>query len=262
MRRVLRQTYTISSIYKPKKGPSITVSFSGLCSAWVSFMRSDNQAFLARIDAVKQPPIARESLSPFHIAAWAGMTSALTAMLTPGQDLNGWTGGGQSALVMAATEGHANTVVRLMEFGASPDESDDRGLNALHHAARRDHHATVQVLIDAGVSPITPMTKKPPSLKHLNDESLAGGTSLGEASRNGCVESIRVMLPHLTENDRKRSLRAAVNYGRRALIRYHVDAADLDFKSDFGRDLMLRAACMLNLETIELLISKGADPNF
>jgi hypothetical protein len=54
-----------------------------------SFMRSDNQAFLAWIDAVKQPPIAREPLSPFHIAAWAGMTSALTAILTPGQDLNG-----------------------------------------------------------------------------------------------------------------------------------------------------------------------------
>ncbi|KAL2800461.1 ankyrin repeat-containing domain protein [Aspergillus keveii] len=227
-----------------------------------SLVNSDNQTFLAWIDAVKQPPYARESLSPFHIASWAGMTSALTAMLIPGQDLNGWTGGGQNALIMAATQGHADTVARLIQLGASPNEPDDTGFNALHYAAGRDHHATVQVLINASVSPITPTTKIRPKPSPLNDESLAGGTPLGEASRNGCVESIRVMLPHLAEDDRKRSLRAAVYFGRGALIKYLVNAADLDLKSDFGGDLMLDAASKLDLETIELLFSRGADPNF
>ncbi|KAL3484484.1 ankyrin repeat-containing domain protein [Aspergillus germanicus] len=227
-----------------------------------SFMKSDNQTFLAWIDAVKQPPYARESLSPFHIASWAGMTSALTAMLIPGQDLNGWTGGGQTALIMAATQGHADTVARLIELGASPNEPDNTGFNALHYAAGRDHHATVQILIDASVSPITPTTKKRPKPSPLNDESLAGGTPLGEASRNGCVESIRSMLPHLAEDDRKRSLRAAVYFSRGALIKYLVNDADLDLKSDFGGDLMLDAASNLDLETIELLISCGADPDF
>jgi hypothetical protein len=53
------------------------------------------------------------------------------------------------------------------------------------------------------------------------------------------------MLPHLAEDDRKRSLRAAVYFGRGALIKYLVNAADLDLKSDFGGDLMLDAASKL-----------------
>jgi ankyrin repeat protein len=59
------------------------------------------------------------------------MTSALNAMLIPGQDLNGWTGEGQTALIMAPLK-DADTVARLIQLGASPNEPDDTGFNALH----------------------------------------------------------------------------------------------------------------------------------
>ncbi|KAL2851540.1 ankyrin repeat-containing domain protein [Aspergillus pseudoustus] len=211
------------------------------------FMKADNQAFLAWIDATQ-----RHHVSPLYIAAWTGMTSALTMFITPGQDLNDWIGTGQTPLITAAREGHADTVARLLKLGASPDESDDMGCKPLHYAARRDLPVTVQVLMDAGVSPLTPMTKKRMRPSHLDDKSLASGTLLRDASRNGCVESVHSMLLHLTEHDCKCSLRAAVNYKRPGLVKYLVDTAGIDVKSDFGGDLLLNAAWNLDLEIMEL----------
>ncbi|KAL3455216.1 ankyrin repeat-containing domain protein [Aspergillus heterothallicus] len=162
---------------------------------------------------------------------------------------------------MAARAGHGNTVACLLELGASPDEPDERGFKPLHYAAMRDHHATAQILIDAGVNLLTPMTKERRHPSFLRAKPLAGGTPLGEASRNGCVESVRVMLPYLSSEDHRSSLRAVVTFDRGVLARHLVDAADLDMASKFGGDLMLIAAWGF-LYVVKLLMSRGANPEY
>ncbi|KAL3472288.1 ankyrin repeat-containing domain protein [Aspergillus californicus] len=233
-----------------------------LQAALERLMSPDSHVFLAWIDAVVKPDYAPESLSPLHVAAWAGLTNAVGPLLDMKQALNGLTGSGQTPLTLAAKRGHADTVACLVKHGALPDEPETAGLKAMHYAAGSNHHTVVQVLIDAGVSPVTPRTADYPGNWCGNSKSAVGETPLNRASRNGCAEVIQVMLSHLSDKERKSSLRRAVGSNQMGVVQLLLDAADIDIKSEYGGELLLKAASKQHFDIMQLLLSKGVDPNY
>ncbi|KAL4913089.1 ankyrin repeat-containing domain protein [Aspergillus aurantiobrunneus] len=225
-----------------------------------TFMDESNPAFVAWVDLVIRPGLEAESISPLHVAAWGGLTSVVKLLLTDGRDVNSLNSNQHTPLAVAAKNGYADTVRLLLELGGRPKEPDDSGLSAMHFAAGSNHHATVQVLLEAGVSPLIGKTREDPGNWCGNARRTVGDTPLRYASVSGCVDTIRVMLPHLTTENCESALRVAVEFKQVAVVKLLLESTDIDVKSDLGGKLLLAAANKLDLETMEVLLSKGVDP--
>ncbi len=83
---------------------------------------------------------------PLTNAVTSGDEQAVSALLANGADVNGTTGGGQTALILAVIFGHTNLVKLLMKAGADPQQRDNLGLNALEWAQRRGLTEAVTIL--------------------------------------------------------------------------------------------------------------------
>jgi hypothetical protein len=83
---------------------------------------------------------------PLTNAVQSGDEQAVSAILANGADVNGTTGGGQTALILAVIFGHTNLVKLLMNAGADPQLRDNLGLNAIEWAQRRGLTEVVAIL--------------------------------------------------------------------------------------------------------------------
>ncbi|MDR8415018.1 ankyrin repeat domain-containing protein [Nonomuraea sp. 3-1Str] len=93
-----------------------------------------------------------EGLPLCAAAAWDRVEAAQT-LLAAGADVNGREGGGWTALLWAAANGHADTAGLLLEAGAEVDAANDDGDTPLTLAARRGALGVVQVLLSGGADP-------------------------------------------------------------------------------------------------------------
>ncbi|MDP4509095.1 ankyrin repeat domain-containing protein [Nonomuraea turcica] len=93
-----------------------------------------------------------EGLPLCAAAAWDRHEVAGT-LLAAGADVNGRETGGWTALLWAASNGHAATARVLIEAGAGVDTANDDGDTPLSLAARRGALGVVQVLLEAGADP-------------------------------------------------------------------------------------------------------------
>ncbi|MGW0806408.1 ankyrin repeat domain-containing protein [Nonomuraea sp. NPDC002799] len=82
-------------------------------------------------------------------AAW-DREEAATVLLAGGADVNARESGGWTALLWAASNGHAATAKVLIEAGAEADAANDDGDTPLSLAARRGALGVVQTLLEAG----------------------------------------------------------------------------------------------------------------
>ncbi|WP_246149370.1 ankyrin repeat domain-containing protein [Nonomuraea turkmeniaca] len=90
-----------------------------------------------------------EGLPLCAAAAWDRHEVAST-LLAAGAEVNGRETGGWTALLWAASNGHAATARVLIEAGADVDTANDDGDTPLTLAARRGALGVVQVLLEAG----------------------------------------------------------------------------------------------------------------
>lgn len=81
-------------------------------------------------------------------AVTSGDEGTVTALLANGADVNGTTGGGQTALILAVIFGHTNLVKLLVNAGADPQLRDNLGLNAIEWAKRRGSREALEILTD------------------------------------------------------------------------------------------------------------------
>lgn len=82
-------------------------------------------------------------------AARAGDTPWVEGLLRQGMPIDARDSAGRTALMLAATDGQAATVLRLLALGANRSLVDHEGLTAAQQA-RRHGHAQVADLIEAG----------------------------------------------------------------------------------------------------------------
>jgi hypothetical protein len=83
-------------------------------------------------------------------AVQRGSLDALKQLADSGADINARDRHNQTALMLAATEGHAPVVEWLVRHGAALDQAAKYGLTALMLAVVRGHGEIVRILVDAG----------------------------------------------------------------------------------------------------------------
>lgn len=92
-------------------------------------------------------------------AVTSGDEGTVTALLAKGADVNGTTGGGQTALILAVIFGHTNLVRILFQAGADPQLRDNLGLNAIEWAKRRGSREALEILTADSQSVIAPQSE-------------------------------------------------------------------------------------------------------
>ena len=86
----------------------------------------------------------------FYVAAESGDTAKIAESLNQGIDVNVTDEHGQTALMVAADEGHVDTVKLLLQHKASPDLQNRLGGTALMLACFKGHLEVVTELLKAG----------------------------------------------------------------------------------------------------------------
>jgi uncharacterized protein len=106
------------------------------------------QALAAGADANASYP--GDGRTPLIVAASAGATDGLALLLEAGADPNASTDRGWTALMVASRAGASTTVARLVAAGADVNAIDDVGWSALVSAAVNGDLACVRSLVEAG----------------------------------------------------------------------------------------------------------------
>ena len=99
----------------------------------------------------KVKAVSRYGVTPLSLACANGSTPLIELLVKAGADPNSPLPGGETPLMTAARTGRLAAVKALLAHGALPDGKDDRrGQTALMWAAAEGHADVVQALIDAG----------------------------------------------------------------------------------------------------------------
>lgn len=119
-------------------------------------------------------------------AARRGSIEALERLLQNGADVNARDGHGQTALMIAAAEGHDVAVAWLAEHGAVLDHTAKYGLSAMMLAVVRGHVDVVRTLVSREADA---------SLRGTGAPGFAGKTALDLAVARNDADMIRLLTP-------------------------------------------------------------------
>ncbi len=244
-------------------------------------------------------PMEMGGSTALMFAAQTGSVEAAKLLLAAGANANDTAGDGKSALVMAAFSANTAVAKVLLDAGADPNAAG-AGYTALHAAALRGDVELVTVLLAKGANAEAALTKGSPVRRFGSQYSLStpftGGTPLIVAAAYLEVGVMRALLDggakasatlpngvsalHLAAGSRlaietrpsdllrwnvidndtpsvPRSLEDAV-----AAVKMLIDAgAAAAASSDSGETPLHAAAAANEPDTIELLVSRGADVN-
>jgi ankyrin repeat protein len=143
-----------------------------------------------------------DHISNFLAAAESGDTAKIVKSLNQGTEIDVTDEHGQTALMLAAYEGHVDTVRLLLQHGASPDLQNRLGGTALILASFNGHLEVVTELLKAGAD--------------VNAKSKNGYTALMQAAvkpNEAAVQIINLLL------DQKADINAQDEEGYTALMR-------------------------------------------
>ena len=173
----------------------------------------------------------RTGASPLYLAATNGDAAAIARLLAAGADANApLTAEGESVLMLASQTGNAEAVKLLLERGANPNTQQLRGQTALMWAAAEGHAEVVKLLLAHGADPglsstaSTKPERRPPG----------GMTALLFAARQGKLDAARALLD---------------------------GGADIDQAGADTTSPLLIAVVNGHYDLAALLIERGANPN-
>lgn len=171
---------------------------------------------------------------------------------------------GRTLLASAAHAGLVDVAVLLLCRGADPSVNDNQGQTALTLAARQGHAGVLQVLLEW----VQEQGSKSPAaqalLEHVDSE---GWTALRSAAWGGHKEAVRLLLEAGAEidgcdSDGRTALRAAAWGGHEEiLLTLLKHGAEVDRSDREGRTPLIAATYMGHKEAVEILLDAGADLN-
>ena len=184
------------------------------------------------------------SMSDLDDAVWSANLDALRDLIRADPDAR--LDDGRRPLSAAAALGNPTMIALLVEAGAPIDARDDTklGYTALITAAREDQAAAVRQLLDLGAD--------------LQAGDSINGTALHQTGAAGLVETARVLL------DAGAPVDAVDQAGTTPLIRVaqQADAAVHWSQDEDGNRIRLpHPLHQQHLDTADLLLARGADPN-
>lgn len=199
------------------------------------------------------PAIAGGELSLLHLIAAQGPVELLGMLASRGEDLDQVDADGRTAMLAAATRGHAAAVAALLELGASPGAAGPDGRTVLHEVAARGHVELGVRLLRAGAA--------------LDVRDGAGRSPLWLAARAGHVPMAELLLDRGARLDPAADgvspLHVAAELDDSRLLRLLLARApvDVDVRSQAGTTPLLVAADRGRLDAVRLLVEAGADVN-
>lgn len=171
---------------------------------------------------------------------------------------------GRTLLAAAAHAGLADVAALLLCRGADPSLHDNQGQTALILAARQGHVGVLQVLMswvqEQGIKSPAAQTL----LEHADNE---GWTALRCAAWGGYKEAVSVLLDAGADvdgcdSDGRTALRAAAWGGHEEVLLTLLDhGAEVDRSDREGRTPLIAAAYMGHKEAVEILLNAGANVN-
>ena len=121
-------------------------------------------------------------------AVSCGRIDELQRLLAAGSDINARDGRGQTALMLAAREGHCEVVEWLIQHGAALDHTAKYGLTAVMLAVIRGHIDVVRKLTNAGADL---------DLKGMGPPGIASRSALELAVARGDPEMVEILTTSL-----------------------------------------------------------------
>lgn len=225
---------------------------------------------------------------PLHCGTVAGNEKVIQILLEAGADFSACCAAGRSALHLASEHGFIAALRLLIEKRADIDAEDHEGYSALHTACFSGREEIVQVLVheranltsqgrEYGESPFHCATvsgneKVIQILLHAGASTTAickgGGSVLHWASQHGFVPVLQRLLDaraDLAAEDFecRASLAWAAVEGHDKAVEFLLarDCSGIDYWDRTGKTALHHAAMKGFLRVVNVLLSKGADPN-
>nr|GAT44878.1 ankyrin 2,3/unc44 [Mycena chlorophos] len=185
-----------------------------------------------------------------YSAAVRGYSQIVALLIAQGVDANSKSSNGDTALFLAAREGHVEVVKLLLEPGTQEKSS---AIMALHVSSSQGHIDVVKALIDAGVNK-----------DELGNEDK---TPLHQAASHGHLAIVKLLLAagadtDLQDEEDETAMHKAAFKGHTEITKLLISAdADVNLKNDDDETAMHLAALEGHADIVKLLIAAGAHKN-
>uniref|UniRef100_A0A3Q3KJM7 Ankyrin repeat and SOCS box containing 2a, tandem duplicate 2 n=1 Tax=Mastacembelus armatus TaxID=205130 RepID=A0A3Q3KJM7_9TELE len=243
-------------LYKPLKSQCFSSQLREISPLQTLILNGDAEALM---DLVRQRSSSlvesnNEGWIALHEAAYHGQLQCVRILVRAHPDsVNTCTLKNQTALLLAASQGHVSCVDFLLKHGANPSIANKDGETPLFTACENPNEAIVDLLLQSGAQ--------------VNRSCRQGGSPLHEACRHGQLKLCRLLLEAGGKLQTKniysiQPLFVAAQHGHANLI--HLLAkkgADINGQAGDGASPLYEATKNGHVSAVEALLSLKADAN-